>query len=247
MNKKLITVMMSAVFPACLLASVDAKTQEEIKKVLPNTKIVSVKQSPAKGWFSVFTGKNILYVSPKEKLIFMGHIFNRNGVDMTNMEAQSAIIDYQPKMLQDIKNLKAEKVLEIKQMSITNGAKTRYGLIAFTNPQCPHCRNAESFLLDKNIAIYFLTVGNPAEIALYHASEQPYEAYKNKKPTATVATMESNQKVEKIFKIAEDMGVEGTPTFFVVDETSNKIVDTILGANTAELQKWIDKNKEVAK
>jgi len=244
MKKQIITVTLALMAISTLSFGADNKLEDSIRAVIPGSPIYKIKKSPIQGLYTVFTGDNILYVEPKQKLIFFGEIFEKSGASLTKSEMlledktvkQARIDSITPKIIKDILSVAMEET--------KSGG--RYSLLLFTNPQCPHCKDVEAFLSDKEINIYSILLGNPNEIGKYLSNEDIVAAYHNRKP-ASASSEEAMMRAEKMGYIARELQVSGTPTLFILDQKQNKVVSLIRGANSPEIQKWINENKKEAK
>jgi thiol:disulfide interchange protein DsbC len=189
--------------------------QGKFEHTFPRTPVASVEESPIPGVVEIFTGMKILYYAPKQDLVLFGELYSGNGVSLTQEKLDARA---------------QERVAHIdKTVALTVGEGTTE-LIAFVDPDCPHCRHAYNWLAEQKIpglkkVIYFLPIrGRPAAEAraiqaLCAPPELREEALRevfNPDPNQSVAPLQcpqGAQRLEAQGRIAMDVGVTGTPYF----------------------------------
>jgi thiol:disulfide interchange protein DsbC len=104
-----------------------AKVRAELQKILQDVPISSVKATAIDGLYEVESLYDVLYYAPKSEQIIFGNIFTRDGENIT-ANAKAAIV-----------------TRNIASLDLTKAVKSgsgRNSVIEFTDPDCPHCRNA---------------------------------------------------------------------------------------------------------
>lgn len=214
--------------------------EDVVKSVLPNTKVHKIAKSPIYGVYSVFSGDNVFYVDPKQKLVIFGEIYSKNGTSITRLEREKEAPQIKKQRISEISSKQIKTILSDSIADERFGGQFAFAI--FTNPHCPHCKKLENFIADKEIDAFYILLGNASENEKYLSAENPALAYRMKLQDAPT-TEEGIHKLEKMTAIASEHGVTGTPTVFVIDRQTNKVVDYIVGANMPQIETWIEKNK----
>lgn len=226
-----------------------------VQSVIPNTKIAKIKHTPIDGLYEVFLKNgNVIYVYPYKRLVLFGEIYTNTGINLTNQDR----IAWMNKVNQ--KELKKLSFKELTQHSFTlkfgKGSK-RYAFVMFTDPECPFCRRVDKFLeTHKNLNTTFYMNYMP----LYfhpHAHTWALEILSSKNKLKAIEQIEKTnknlnvtviQKAKDTLKatqaLAKKLNIEGTPTMFVVDLKTDKVIAKIEGANIPLIRKWIQKDEK---
>lgn len=205
--------------------------ESQFNKILRNTKISSVRQSPVKGVYEIIAGPNVFYFSPEGAghLIF-GQIVDKNGSNLT-AEIQSKLkAEYQANLekanAEKLKNLPLDKAIKI-----GSGPNT---IIEFTDPDCPYCRKVDEFLSKRNdVTRYvflnplddlhpnsraksvFILNSKDTDIAFREVFSGKYD--RGGLPISDDLSMyqAEAQRLDDGMKLGKDLGVRGTPMLFV--------------------------------
>lgn len=189
--------------------------REKFERTFPRTPVESVQESPIPGVVEVSTGMKILYYAPKQDLVLFGELYSGNGISLTQQKLDARA---------------QERVSHVdKSVALTVGEGPTE-LIAFVDPDCPHCRHAYNWLAEQKLPgvkklIYFLPIrGRPAARAraiqaICAPPELREEALRqvfNPDPNQSVAPLQCPQGADTLEaqgRIAMDVGVTGTPYF----------------------------------
>ena len=189
--------------------------EEALKKLFPQVSAQSVRPTDLKGIYEVVSENRIAYFAPDPGYLILGEIIDKNGVNITANRRNEL-------MATKAKNLPLDKALKM-----GNGKNI---IIEFTDPDCPYCRKASTFLAQKTdvtryVFFFPLPMHKDAE------NKVKYIFCANDRTKAYEEAMQGkldNQKYEvckkpeaddllKVHKeAAAKMGVTGTP-FFVVN------------------------------
>ena len=191
--------------------------QEKFVKTFPATPVEEVHESEIEGLFEVYSGARILYYAPKENAVVFGEVYSANGISFTQQKLDARA---------------QKRVSHIdKSVALTIGDGPTE-LIAFVDPDCPHCKHAMTWLEEQKLPgvkelIYFMPLrGRPgAEARVVQALCAPPELRSealrqvfNPDPNRAGSELKCPQAADVLkaqAKIAEDVGVSGTP-FFVL-------------------------------
>lgn len=231
--KKIIAVtMVSLMATSVLLADNSAQIMKKLSSELKNTNITSVNISTdLPELYEIHAGKNIFYTDNNASKIMIGHIFNLNGVDLTQAQLDKI-------MQKDMK----EHLDMSKALVVGNPKKTKHEIIMFTDPQCPFCRKGEEMIKDANATKYiFFTplpmhnLAKPLAIDILCSSNPPLEYTKvmnGELDGAKLMTCDAGAKrLNEMIKIGEQFGVTGTPLFFIDGkriEGANPIIQNLV-------------------
>ncbi|WP_187648655.1 DsbC family protein [Nitrosophilus labii] len=223
--------------------------QEEalVKSIIPGTKVEKVARGEIDGFYKAYLDNGqILYINPFKRLIFVGEIYTARG---TNITANDRIKWQQELTDKKIKTLKKQELIK-NAVKIVNGkGGNKYEFVIFTDPECPYCRDVESFLEENDSTIYL----NFFPLAFHkHAkkwsleilsSDDPKKAFskirKTNKDANITITNEAKEKLAKMKKLAAKLGVTGTPKIYVVEKNGTKVVDIIQGRDIPKISKYL--------
>ena len=225
-----------------------------VQATIPHTKIAKVKHTPIDGLYEVFLQNgNVIYVYPYKRLILFGEIYTNTGINLTNQDRIAWMNEVNQK------NLKKLSVKELTKHSFTlkfgKGSK-RYAFVMFTDPECPFCRRVDKFLEhNKDINTTFYLNYMP----LYfhpHAKKWALQILSSKDKLKAIKTIEKTnkdlnvtitKKAKETLKateaLARKLNIRGTPTIFVIDTKTNKVIAKIDGANIPQINRWIQRDK----
>jgi thiol:disulfide interchange protein DsbC len=222
-------------FMACLalillpVVAVSETVEENFKKLFPNIPVESVAPTEIKGIYEIVSQNQIGYFAHEQGYLILGEIIDKNGANIT-VKRRNEIIAAKTK------DLPLDKALKI--------GSGKNIIIEFTDPDCPYCRRASSFLSQKTDVsryVFFL----PLPMHKDAENKVKYIFCSNDKAKAYEEAMQGKldnqkyeickkQEIDELVKIhkeaAKKMGINGTP-FFIVNGKP------ISGANTPEIDK----------
>lgn len=230
-----------------VMAMEPAEVRKNVQEVLPNTDIGEIIQTPIPGIYYVLDmSGNVMHVDIERKLIIFGEIYTPMGKGLTAEIAK----EWTSKLLQQqIGKISKEDIKGILSVAIhSNSNKNkRYHLIEFTDPDCPFCKQASSYLKEKNIERHIVFTPLPMhpdaknKCISFLSSKDAFKAY-SEANTMAKPTPKAADGVDAMMRVAQKYGIAGTPTFWVIDTVDNKVVEVITGAKVGELEEWIRKN-----
>lgn len=209
----------------------DQELMETVKTIMPSTSIKKVMRTEMSDLLVVLlANEEIVYVYPPKKLIFIGEIYSKDGVSLSEMHLKKI----GAQTLQGTQ----EGVLDI---SVLFNVSTRikeskhpYGFIIFTDPDCPYCQELDRFLARKRVRVD-------------HVYTPLDSLHPNARAKAIKTVMEKNKLVEKEAikriqegeNIATGLGIKGTPLLIVYEVETNKPINAISGANVNALDVYL--------
>lgn len=230
MHTRLITLLVIGFF--LMLSPVYAASQtieDNFKKLFPNIPVESIMPTEIKGVYEIIAQNQIGYFAPEPGYLILGEIIDRNGTNITARRRNENIAS------------KAEKLPLDKALRIGSGKNI---IFEFTDPDCPYCRRASTFLSTKtDITRYVFFLPLPMhkdaenKVKYIFCSNDTAKAYEE-----AMHGKLDNQKYEicnkpdinELVRIHKDvsrkMGISSTP-FFIVNGKP------ISGANTPEIDK----------
>lgn len=201
--------------------------EETFKKAFPHLPLSSLRQTEIKGVYEIVSENRVGYYAPEPGYLFIGDIIDRNGVNITANRRNELVVS-------KVKSLPLDKALKM--------GTGKHTVIEFTDPDCPYCRKASTFLSQKTDVtryVFFL----PLPMHKDAENKVRYVFCANDRTRAYEDAMQGkldNQKyvvckkpeVDDLLKVHKEavtrMGVTGTP-FFIVN---NKPVS---GANFPQI------------
>lgn len=203
--------------------------EESFKKLFPNIPVESIYPTEIKGVYEIIAQNQIGYFAPEPGYLILGEIIDRDGTNITARRRNENIVS-------KVKDLPLDKAVKI-----GNGKSTIY---EFTDPDCPYCRRASSFLSQKTDVtryVFFLPLPmhKDAEnkikyIFCSNDIAKAYEEAMHGKLDNQKYEICKKAEVDVLLKTHKDasrkMGINSTP-FFIVNGKP------ISGANTPEIDK----------
>jgi thiol:disulfide interchange protein DsbC len=250
MIKKILAVSSSLIIASASLTN--NIERDLVQSVIPKTKIAKIKHTPIDGLYEVFLPNgNVLYVYPYKKLILFGEIYTNTGINLTNRDRTVWINEVNQK---NLKKLNAKELTKNAfKLKFGKGSK-RYAFVIFTDPECPFCRKVDNYLKTEKPNTTFYVNYMP----LYfhpHAHKWALQILSSKDKKKAIETIEKNNKdlnvtitneakntLKATQALAKKLNIRGTPTLFVIDTKTDKVVAKIDGANIPEIKKWIEKD-----
>lgn len=187
-----------------------AQLKQKLAKQLPGREITSINTTPMKGIYEVVIGKRqIVYTDIKGEYILAG--------DMIDLAKKTSLTEQRAAELQktDFSKLPLEQAFkEVRG----NGSRI---LAVFSDPDCPYCKKLERESLNgiTNVTIYTflmpLSIHPDAErkSKVIWCSADKQAAWSNfmLKDQALEGKVDCENPVEKNMKLAESLGISGTP------------------------------------
>lgn len=235
MRKKLMTLLLVSF--ALTLSPVCATSQtieDNFKKLFPNIPVESISPTEIKGVYEIIAQNQIGYFAPEPGYLILGEIIDKNGANLTAKRRNENIA------------LKARDLPLDKALKIGNGKNT---ILEFTDPDCPYCRRASSFLSQKTDVtryVFFLPLPmhKDAEnkvkyIFCANDTSKAYEEAMQGKLDNQKYEICKKPEIDELVKAHKDaskkMGISSTP-FFIVNGRA------ISGANRPEIDKALQQN-----
>lgn len=211
----------------------DPAVLEMVKQAYPKLPVTGLYETPIPNVYEIVSGQNVMYFFPETKHMIVGMLWAPDGKNLTRQR----LAELQSKKLA---NLPLDKALKIGDGPIR--------IIEFTDPDCPFCRKADDFLKDRDDVtryVFFTALpmhpNAPQKIDFILSSENPEqsfrEVYDGKYDNTTLPAFTSNGRKEEHAQIVAQMGIRGTPQFFVGDEGT-----PVSGANIPALRDLLDQH-----
>jgi len=203
--------------------------EDNFKKLFPNIPVESITPTEIKGVYEIIAQNQIGYFAPEPGYLILGEIIDRNGTNITARRRNENIAS------------KADKLPLDKALRIGKGKNT---IFEFTDPDCPYCRRASTFLSTKtDITRYVFFLPLPMhkdaenKVKYIFCSNDTAKAYEE----AMQGRLDNRKyeicnkpDIDELVRIHKDvsrkMGITSTP-FFIVNGKP------ISGANTPEIDK----------
>ena len=202
--------------------------KSHLESRVPPINARSILSTPIAGIYEVYTGGTIFYIDETGSYVLAGGA-------LLDVSAQKNITEERLKELSSIKfsELPLQNAIEIKK---GNGA---YKFAVFTDPDCPYCKTLEQGLAKNEINNY------TAYLYLYplkhlhpQATEKSVSIWCAKdKAEAWISWMTKGINPEKAtcenpvsqnVKLAEDIGVNGTPSIYLEDGSQARDLNDLI-------------------
>ncbi len=214
-------------------APVTEPIEETFKKTFPKVAFDTIKSTNMKGIYEVIKGSEIIYFYPEKEYLFVGEIITKEGKSVTEERKGDLIMD-------SAKNIPLDKAVKV-----GNGKNT---ILEFTDPDCPYCRTASSFLeqrkdVTRYIFFYPLPMhpDAPNKIKFIFCAADQAKAYEDAmkgklddQKYEACKKQEAEDRLNLHKEIGKKLGVTGTP-FFIINGKK-----AVIGANTKEIEAALD-------
>jgi thiol:disulfide interchange protein DsbC len=194
-------------------AQIRAEITERLAKVVPDVKVTDIKPAPIPGWYEVYLGAKLVYVSADAQYVFDGTLMDikaqKNLTAAPEMQARAAAL----KSFSD-----QHKTIEF---APENG-KTDHVVYVFTDTDCAYCRKLHSEVGKLNAAgitvryLAYPRAGVPSDtyntmVSVWCAKDQKtaLTAAKNGEP---IPQASCDNPVKAQWELGNSMHVSGTPT-----------------------------------
>jgi thiol:disulfide interchange protein DsbC len=208
--------------------------EESFQKSFPQIKFSGMSKTQIPGIYEVVVGSEIIYYSPEAELVISGNIFTKDMKNLTNERRMSMLA-------QKLKDVPLEKAIKV-----GNG---KISVIEFTDPDCPYCRKASEFFAkraDVTRHVFLLALPmhpNAKDKARYvlcakdraKAYEEAMTGKLDDMKFAKCQDATAEETLAAYEKIAADVGIQGTPFFFIKGQTVTganiPVIENILGSD----------------
>ena len=209
-----------------------ADVEAKFSKILKNTKVASVKESPVPGIYEIISGPNVFYFAPAgDGHLIFGQIVDRDGKNLT-AAIQSGLKASFDKEKEKGNVAKLQKLDFSQAVKIGNGPNV---VIEFTDPDCPFCRKADKILQQYSADVTRYVFLFPLEQLHPQAKAKAIMIHSNKDKAATLHDVFAGKYdrglppcetdptklaiatklVEGSVQAGNDLGVQGTPMLYI--------------------------------
>lgn len=232
---------MLAVLLHAPMAGADESPEASLRQSYPEVRIASIQESPVAGLWEVLTAQGrIFYYDPKTHHRLFGEMVTQEGKNLTAARRAEAAA-------QKIDRLPIEKAIRI-----GNGKNI---VIEFLDPDCPYCRRSSRFLKKQSDVTRYIFLIPIRELHPDAERKSKYILCAADKRAAYEEVFAgdlddakyevcNDPKIEALLsehrEIAEEMGVRGTPVFFI----NRRRVD---GANVEQIEKLLQNDTVLRK
>ena len=210
-----------------------ATIQSTLESRIPPLKAKSIKPSTINGLYEVFIGGNLIYTDKTLSYVII------NGA-MMDTKNKKNLTETSLKQLTTItfSSLPFQNAIEIK-----NGTGA-YHFAIFSDPDCPYCKSLESSLIESGISNYTAYIFLYPSKMLHPDAAQKSESIwcARDKAQAWINSMVKNASPEMAScenplsaneKLAEELGVAGTPTIYLNNGQQTQNPQDLLDAISA--------------
>lgn len=210
-------------------ASFAATPEAAFRSAFPQVPFDSMAPTEIPGLYEVISGQNIFYYYPDKDLVITGEIV---GKDLKSRTAERKAA------------LTAKKVKDLPLDKAVKMGEGKHVVIEFTDPDCPYCRKASEYFTKRSDVtryVFFAPLAHPAAIKKIEyilSAENQAQAYdammvgEEIPASAKPASPEVKQLAQEHLALARQVGIQGTPTFFVKGQQ-------IVGADTKKLDELL--------
>ncbi|GMV01352.1 MAG: hypothetical protein AMXMBFR52_10080 [Burkholderiales bacterium] len=215
--------------PAPELATLAARLQA----LYPSTRFGEIRTTPLSGVFEVAMGANLAYVDASGQYFLFGHLYDMRAQRDLTAERKDALarIDFSALPL-------ADAIGEVRG----NGSRA---LAIFSDPDCPYCRQLEvglEGLTDVTIHRFLMPIASlhpqaRAKAIAVWCAENRLGAWQALMARDEVpASAECAHPVDRNVALAEQIGVNGTPTLVAAD---GRVLARVASAD--EIDAWLSR------
>lgn len=214
--------------------------KEKISQRLVNTPIEKVVQSVEfPSLYEVHSGPNIFFTDEKSDFIMIGHVFDMNGTDLTQIKLAPKVEAFRKKAMEEQAKEQAlinKKYLDVKKdIDLTKALKIGQGkheVVVFTNSECHFCRDSERMIEggDMTKYVFFTTylapqASKPKSIHVL-CSKSPEKEYakmmRGELDGKPLLSCEKGEKrLDEMMREASKLDRFGTPLFFIDNNVVN--------------------------
>lgn len=231
--KKTAVVLLALVASLACSAYAAESPEEILRKIFPNFSFESVTPSPIEGLYEVVSEGKILYFYPEKQLFVFGEIWTRDGQSLTALRRK------------ELMRAKAGRIPLHKAIRIGTGEKK---IIEFSDPDCPYSRKASEYFANRDDVtryVFFFPLQqlhpDAAKKARHiicskdqeKAYEQVYSGRYDGDNITDLLDCEEAGILDEHIKLAVELGVKGTPSFFIdgqfISGADFKAIEAIIG------------------
>lgn len=195
----------------------DAAIRAAIAKLVPGTKVESVRATPVAGVMEVTTSDDLIYMTADGKYLLTGNLIDvASKRDLTEVARAGA-----RRVL--LRNVRAD------QMVVFPAARPKYTVTVFTDVDCGYCRKLHSQIADYNrlgITVDYLFypregIGSESfdkAVAVW-CSPNRQQALTDAKKGLPVKKINCTNPVTMDYNLGQKFGVQGTPAIYAADGT----------------------------
>ena len=208
------------------------QAQDKLQATFQNMKFSYFGPAPVEGLFELHAGKNVLYFHPDQEVMFVGELYNKDGVSLTQLSKQKVAIA-------KMKELPMDSGIE---MGDPNGIE----IVEFGQPECGYCvrANEEIEALAKKYPIkrkyFFVRVGqtfpnSQKKVMSILCSDNKEQAFKDAHAGKFNQFANCNEGTELFAQhdlVVNSFGVNGTPSYLL----GSRLVE---GKNTPAIEEYV--------
>lgn len=211
----------------------DKELIEVAKKIMPSTDIKKVIETEIPNMLAVLlANEEVVYIYPPKQLIFIGEIYNANGVSVSDKHIEKI----GAKKINDGDNSPLDISPLFKVSTRMAEGSGKYGFIVFTDPDCPFCKELDSYLLSQGVTVDY--VYTPIDSLHPDARAKATKIVKDKNK---ISESEAIQRIAEGEKIATGLGIKGTPQTIVYEIDTKKPINGITGADKKAFSEYVKK------
>ncbi len=214
---RLIAAAVAALFVTA--ASASPEIEAAVKRLNPNAKIDSMKETPIPGLLEVTVGGQVIYFSKDGKHLMQGMLIESATRRNLTEESQAKV-----------------RLVELAKVPVADmivfparGGKAKHVVKVFTDIDCGYCRKLHTEMAQMNDLgievqyLWFPRAGNPSDswrkaTAVWCAKDQR-KAMTDAKNGVDPGTSTCTNPIEKDYDLGQRVGVTGTPAIFIADGT----------------------------
>jgi thiol:disulfide interchange protein DsbC len=234
-KKTIVSILIALVFVSVICGSLRAETVEEtLTREFPGADFDAIKPTDIKGVYEIVKGFEVIYYVPDPGYLINGDIYDKEGVNITERRRDELFAE-------SAKNLPLDKAIKA-----GSGKNT---VIEFTDPDCPYCRTASTFLgqrkdVTRYIFFFPLPMHQDAENKIKYifcaadrakAYEEAMQGKFDDQKYEKCAKPEAAELLELHKQIGLKMRISGTPFFIINGKKS------VVGANIPEIEEALKK------
>lgn len=191
--------------------------REALAQALPGLKIESITPAPMPGLYEVVVGTQILYISRDGRFVVEGDLVDAKSRENLTENRRAA------------QRLKLLATLDPKSMIVFGPRQPRHRITVFTDTDCAYCRRMHEQIAQYNRLgievryVGFARAGIGSKtyntmVSVWCADDRN-KALTDAKTGRSVPSRRCQHPLEQHMKVAEQLGISGTPTLLLEDGT----------------------------
>ena len=191
-----------------------ASPEEQFKKSFSKNPYETFTETPIKGVYEVYNGRQLYYYLPEGDVVLVGNMISKDNVNLTQESVAK-------RMVSKLTNLPLDQALKI-----GNGKTT---VVEFIDPNCHYCRLSFNFFntrkKDVTMYVFFYPLSEDSANKIRHilCSKDKPQAYDDvlggKLDGNTQLNLCSDKAAEDMMKshqqVSAKVGVRSTPLFYI--------------------------------